>query len=175
MKRFYLVILILAMAFFGYFKIGSRTVEINSKPISTTDLGQSSEYNKNLNQLIDIVNAQNPRASLQELAKRMQSNQVVFQNCHVMAHAIGRTAYKKYQDFNTALQYQDTTCSAGYLHGVIEAKFASLHDFNAAISELKTMCSQYTPADRCWHGTGHGVMFYTGNDLPRALRDRKST
>ncbi len=135
-------------------------------PVSTYDGG---DYYKNLNDLLAIVNNRDPHLALQELAKRMTTNETVFRNCHTMAHAMGRAAYKKYQDFDTALKYQDTTCSDGYLHGVIEGKFASLKNMQTATDELKTICSKYTFADRCWHGIGHGLMFFTDNDLPKAL------
>ena len=173
MKKIILIIILIFICIFGYFKFVHKNAVITSSNHITSQIASSlgaSEYSKNLNDLIGIVNNQDPRAALQELSRRMQTNQVVFQNCHVMAHTIGRTAYKKYNDFDIALKYQDTTCSDGYLHGVIEARFASLaDDFNATINELKTMCSKYTYADRCWHGTGHGLMFYTGNNLPKAL------
>ncbi len=129
----------------------------------------STQYSKNLNALIAIINKQDPRLALNELQHRMDTDPFVFKNCHLMTHSSGRAAYKKYKDFNTALQYQNTTCSNGYLHGVIEAKFASLSNTQEAITELKSICSGYTHADRCWHGTGHGLMFFTSNDLPKAL------
>ncbi len=129
----------------------------------------SAQYYKNANDLIVIVNNQDPRVALGELQHRMDTDRFVFKNCHTMAHSIGRAAYKKYKDFNVALQYQNTTCSNGYLHGVIEARFASLSNTQEVITELKSICSKYTHADRCWHGTGHGLMFFTSNDLPKAL------
>ncbi len=172
MKKYTLAIFgVLVIVVLGYFKIQYKTITVDTSPTPSQETSSwgSPEYTKNLNDLIAVVNNQDPHIALQELAKRMQANEVVFQNCHVMAHAIGRAAYKKYEDFDTALKYQDTTCSDGYLHGVIEARFASLTTFQSAINELKTICSKYTHADRCWHGTGHGLMFYTGNDLPKSL------
>ncbi len=129
----------------------------------------NTQYRKNVDALIEIVNKQDPKIALSELQHRMDTDKFVFKNCHVMAHSIGLAAYKKYKDFNIALQYQNLTCSNGYIHGVIEAKFSSLKSDQAAINELKTVCSKYISADRCWHGTGHGLMFFASNDLPRAL------
>lgn len=167
MKKYtYLAILAFAVIGGAFFKFSYTAV--NAPKAAQITYG-TAEYYKNLNALIAIVNDQNPHLALQELAKRMTTNETVFQNCHVIVHAIGRAAYKKYGDFDTALQYQDTTCSDGYLHGVIEAKFASLGSAQAAIAELKSTCAKYHGTDRCWHGTGHGVMFFTANDLPKAL------
>ena len=39
---------------------------------------------------------------------------------------------------------------------------------------MKTMCDQYRSGSymswQCYHGIGHGLMFYTANDLPRSLK-----
>ncbi len=171
MKKYIILGLILGVASiigFWVYRSENKITAENLKSAPTFSLG-SSEYKKNLNDLLNIVNTQDPHVALQELALRMQTNEVVFQNCHIMAHSIGRAAYKRYQDFDTALKYQDTTCSDGYLHGVIEAKFNSIKDTQGATDELKTICSKYKYPDRCWHGIGHGLMFFTQNDLPTAL------
>lgn len=147
-----------------------QTSQITKVALSQTDPNAfNAKYYKNVNALIAIVNKQNPRMALNELQHRMDTDQFVFKNCHAMAHKIGRMAYSKYKDFNTSLQYQNTTCSNGYLHGVIEAKFALLSNIQAAVEEIRSICSRYAKADRCWHGTGHGLMFFTANDLPKAL------
>jgi hypothetical protein len=138
-------------------------------PATPSATSTGAEFRNNLADLLNIVQTQDPRAALAELTKRMQTNTTVFKNCHVMAHAIGRAAYKKYQDFDKGLEYQDTTCSDGYLHGLIEAKFSSIQDTDKAIAAAKTICDGYTFKDRCWHGIGHGLMFFTSNDLPKAL------
>ncbi len=122
----------------------------------------------NVKELTAIVDRQDPRAALAELQRRMDTDPYVFKNCHEMAHEIGHEAYKKYGDFMTALKYQDVTCGDGYLHGVIEERFMHVKDIYA---ELKQVCGKYgTKADRCYHGVGHGLMYYTNNDLPKALK-----
>src|SRR5207302_2003524 len=39
---------------------------------------------------------------------------------------------------------------------------------------MSTMCTQYTPNTysrfECQHGIGHGLMYYTGNDVPHSLQ-----
>jgi hypothetical protein len=125
-------------------------------------------YTKNLNELLKLVDDQDPRMALAELQHRMDTDSYMFQNCHAMAHEIGHEAYKKYNDFVTALSYEDVTCSDGYLHGIIEERFSNVTDI---YGEMKKVCAGYTKGlDRCYHGVGHGVMYYTANDLPRALQ-----
>ena len=85
-------------------------------------------------------------------------------------HEIGRAAYEKYGAFGEAMKYQDEICNAGYLHGVIESRLSRSTD---VFADMKTMCEEYPPgrllSGDCYHGLGHGVMYYTANDLPRSL------
>ncbi len=125
------------------------------------------QYTKNINDLFKIVDEQDPTAALEELQHRMDTDPYVFKNCHAMAHEIGHAGYKKYNDFVKAMSYQLPTCSDGYLHGVIEARFAAVTDI---YGEMKKVCLPYKAlAGRCYHGVGHGIMYYTANDLPKAL------
>ena len=166
MRRFHIisiVIVVILVAVLGY--LGTHKSYSQGEPFSI------SKYHQNINDLGDIVKEQNPRAALKELASRMKTDKFVFKNCHFMAHEIGRLSYDKYGDFDTALQYQDTTCSDGYLHGVIEEKFVKFpHNNHEIITAVQSICNRYTYPDRCWHGVGHGLMFFTSNDLPAALQ-----
>ncbi len=129
-----------------------------------------SQLQHNINELLALVDTHNPRLALQELAKRMQVNSEVFKNCHGIAHTIGHEAYKKYRDFVIALQYQDSVCSDGYLHGIIEERFSYATSVTALAKEMSTIChSAVVAAGRCYHGVGHGLMYFTGNDLPQAI------
>jgi hypothetical protein len=82
----------------------------------------------------------------------------------------GRESYGKYEDFGEAMKYQDEICNSGYLHGIIEARFSESED---VFADMETMCDEYptnsTLSWQCYHGLGHGVMYYTANDLPRSL------
>lgn len=156
---------------YTYYKIhyNRNTTLVTSTTIDTAVSNTSSDdsYTKNINELLKIVDDKDPRAALVELQHRMDTDPYVFQNCHAMAHEIGHESYKKYNDFLTALSYEEVTCSDGYLHGIIEGRFAHITDI---FGEMKTVCAGYTKGlDRCYHGVGHGVMYYTANDLPKAL------
>ncbi len=159
-----------------------------SSPISVTssspsqvdnhhDHSAQEPYKKNLDELTAILTTQTPHAALQELAQRMITDPYVLKNCHAVAHELGHAGYNKYKDFATALKYQDTTCSDGYLHGVIEERLAKSIDF---LADIKTICKGYAnlnsfAAGRCYHGLGHGLMFYTGNDLPKSTEICRTT
>jgi hypothetical protein len=68
------------------------------------------------------------------------------------------------------MKYRDELCNSGYLHGIIESKFSQSED---VFADMKAMCGRYEPGRymswQCYHGIGHGAMFYTSNDLPRSL------
>ncbi len=68
------------------------------------------------------------------------------------------------------MKYQDEICNSGYLHGIIEASFSESED---VFADMETMCDEYQPEStlswQCNHGLGHGLMYYTANDLPRSL------
>jgi hypothetical protein len=125
---------------------------------------------QNTKELLAIIDTQNPRAALLELANRMKTNPVVFRYCHGIAHEIGHKGYSKYGNFTKALQYQNSICSDGYLHGVIEQHFSRITNTAKILSEMKTICAETgKEIGRCYHGVGHGVMYYTENDLPKAI------
>ncbi len=119
----------------------------------------------------EIVRDEDPRAALARLGADMEEDDEVLRGCHPVAHEIGHTAYEKYGDFGEAMKFQDEVCNSGYVHGVIEERFAQSDD---VLTDMKTMCADYGEAGgylewQCYHGIGHGVMYFTSNDLPRAL------
>ncbi len=135
----------------------------------TEDLTEE-EYDIIETELLEIAASKDPRAAMEELRKRSEKSSAVESSCHSFGHAIGHAAYDKYASFGEALMYQSEFCNSAYIHGVIEEHFAKSSD---VVSEMAVICSQYPEAKfqsaQCYHGVGHGVMFYTNNDLPKAL------
>jgi hypothetical protein len=120
--------------------------------------------------LIALVRDENPRVALDRLWDEAEADPALLDSCHPLVHEIGRAAYEKYKDFGEAMKYQDEGCEAGYFHGVIESRLSKSTD---VFADMKTMCDPYPQGSsvsaQCYHGVGHGVMFYTANDLPRSL------
>ena len=118
----------------------------------------------------DLVRERDPRFALDQLEKDMEADEQLLRSCHPVVHEVGNAAYEKYGDFGKAMKYQDEVCNSGYVHGVIEERFARSDD---VLADMKTMCDRYEPggylAWQCYHGIGHGVMYYTSNRLPEAL------
>jgi plastocyanin len=121
--------------------------------------------------LTALVKEQNPRVALEKIRKEIKTDDALARSCHPLVHDIGHAAYEKYGDFGEAMKYQDEVCNSGYLHGIIESRFSESDD---VFADMKTMCDQYRSGSymswQCYHGIGHGVMFYTANDLPRSLK-----
>lgn len=88
--------------------------------------------------------------------------------CHDRVHELGGSAYAEFGLH--ALDASDEWCNAGYVHGVIEAALAASTD---PLRDIATLCAGRDPKTfsgwECWHGVGHGLMDYTGNDLSRSL------
>jgi len=139
-------------------------------PLPPSATMTAEEYESIQSQLFSVLNNQNPKVALLQLRERMEGDNAVIRSCHLLVHEIGHEAYRKYGNFIDALKYQDTICNSGYLHGVIESHFSEVED---VFPVMKEICNQYPNRSylswQCYHGIGHGVMFFTSNDLPMSL------
>jgi hypothetical protein len=170
--KYICLILFVVLAFF-ILQSGELEFKPNSEspPASTSQKLSSTEYAAIKNELETLVNQKNPATALGKLQNLMNSDQSVLRSCHPLVHVIGQSAFLKYQDFGKAMSYQNEICNSGYFHGVIETYFASVDD---VLPALQNVCRNY-PVDtfngwQCYHGIGHGLMFYTENELPKSLR-----
>ncbi|HSB39839.1 MAG TPA: cytochrome c [Gaiellaceae bacterium] len=100
----------------------------------------------------------------------------VHADCHQISHWIGRAGLAYYKhDAGQALSHGAMTCNSGYYHGVLQVALAGLPR-DVVVRKARTLCS--APAVnteefllyQCVHGLGHGLMIYSGNDLPWSLR-----
>lgn len=115
--------------------------------------------------LIQLVYSKGPGAALTKLEELSNSSNNILANCHSIGHEIGRAAYKKYFNVDTALEYATELCGSAYIHGVIEERTARSKDI---FTEIKKMCQPNS--GNCFHAVGHGLMYYTGNDIPKAVQ-----
>lgn len=128
------------------------------------------EYNNFKQKYAQILTEQDPRMALDQLRLDFQTSSKLLRSCHPIAHEIGHQAFIKYQDFGKSLQFQNEVCNSGFIHGVIESYFTSS---NNIFDSMNNACGSYTTISfigwECYHGIGHGLMFYTSNDLPKSL------
>ena len=122
-------------------------------------------------ELLLLAADQNPRVALRRLEALIRQDRTVLRHCHAIAHEIGRAAYDRYGTFGEAMRYQSEVCNSGYMHGIIEQQFSRPA---ALVSVMRSLCEDYPQGKymrwECHHGLGHGVMFYSANNLPRALK-----
>lgn len=121
--------------------------------------------------LLQLLEDKDPKASLDYLRNAIRNNTALARECHPLLHHLGHSAYKKYKDFNKTVSYQDGLCNSGYTHGAVEAHLSASTDIHET---LKTTCP--SPDQKmtfqqwqCFHGMGHGVMYFTGKDLAQSI------
>ena len=159
-------------AFAGEKEESAKADEAETAGSSAENSGELSEerYKEIEGELAALVKEENPRAALEKLRAEIRTDDALARSCHPLVHDVGHAAYEKYGDFGEAMKYQDEVCNSGYLHGIIESRFEESDD---VFADMKTMCDPYPQGNymswQCYHGIGHGVMFYTANDLPRSL------
>jgi hypothetical protein len=138
--------------------------EVSTLPIQTTTPPQTTDlfafYRDKLQAQVKSTDPTGALTSLDLISKHLPA---VGRICHGLAHEIGQAALAKY-GFTTSLTYDAPTCGSGYLHGVVEAKLAKSTDI---LHDLITTCS--VNDGRCLHGIGHGLMYFTLNDIPKSL------
>jgi len=116
-----------------------------------------------------------PEKALAQLATDDVRIAGVHADCHQISHWVGRAGLVYYKhDAGQALSHGAMTCNSGYYHGVLQVALAGLPR-DVVVRKAKTLCS--APAVnteefllyQCVHGLGHGLMIYSGNDLPWSL------
>jgi mono/diheme cytochrome c family protein len=116
-----------------------------------------------------------PKKALEELDKLSSTNGTVAADCHPIAHKIGAGGLLYFKgDVGKAFADGSATCGSGYYHGLLQWKLAGVRaDQVAGIAS--TVCKDPNIEAnafiyyQCNHGLGHGLMLYTGLDLPKAL------
>jgi len=141
----------------------------NALPQTATAENMAGYLETVTNKLIKIENQQNPKVAMNQL-KLLLTNNTIANNCHAITHKIGNDAYLKYESVSKALVYYDEMCGSGYIHGIIEQRFAAIKSDSEIYSILPSICAPQNTG-MCYHGVGHGFMWYSSDNLPRALSD----
>lgn len=164
------ILLIIGLGVFLQFAHPSSSATPSAKlekQIDNPQLLNALERNTELDTLLEILAVHDPKQAMLALRQRSAEDGRVLRSCHPLVHKIGQSAYLKYQSVPTALEFRDDFCNSGYIHGVIEARFAEGIDQ----AGLLTVCAGETGLRgwECWHGIGHGLMYANENNLPDAL------
>lgn len=90
-------------------------------------------------------------------------------DCHDRAHRFGRFSYEEFGD--EVLKMNLPECHSGFYHGAIEAYFKKNGTADLQ-QKLPVVCPQSLNDffdHQCFHGLGHGLMAWSGYDLPGTL------
>jgi Cytochrome C oxidase, cbb3-type, subunit III len=124
----------------------------------------------------NIAYARGPQTALALLDKDSRTISGVQADCHQIAHNIGHAGLAHYHNnAAVALAHGAMTCNSGYYHGVIERAFAGVtRDRVTRIARRlctgKAVTKEAFLLYQCVHGLGHGLMIYSGLDLPYSLK-----
>lgn len=162
------LLLVLFIGTFIYAFVIHEKEQLQKTPVAT-DLSKE-QYELIKKQLVEQTELEDPKKALSVLEALSEKEAGVLRICHPLAHEVGRAAYSKYTDFGKAMVYKNEICNSGYLHGVIESYFKGVTDMATAV---ETVCNDYLDGSfiawECYHGVGHGLMFYSDNNLPPSL------
>ncbi len=165
-----LILICIGYSFYSFALISNQ----NPIEIEAVEALTSEEYREIKADLLSHLETHNPHEVLTYLASRADQDPKISRACHELTHEVGHAAFEKLQDVGKALEYMDEFCNSGYVHGIIEEYFEKTPDINTI---LETMCSAYKDgtfrAWQCYHGIGHGLMYYTSNDLPTSINHCK--
>jgi mono/diheme cytochrome c family protein len=164
-------------AFVGAGKASGRAVAAPFKPDGTRLHDCRTANNECLEQSFgNLTFNEGPKKSLALLQAMSTSNAAVAADCHRIAHRMGSAALTLYHDKVAPAFIAGTpVCASGYYHGIIERAFLGQPTNKLGIV-ARQLCtdSQITAQEfllyQCMHGLGHGLMIYTGYDMPLSLK-----
>ena len=102
-----------------------------------------------------------------------------FDRCHETAHYLGQEAFYRLGSIPAVYAQASRACLGGTYHGAVEgyliSKRIKADNYDAVRKEIPNICgdpAQYRVHQEyteCAHGLGHATMYFTENDLPKAL------
>ena len=123
----------------------------------------------------NLAYKEGPHKALAVLAADDRTMPGVHADCHQISHWVGHAGLLYYKnDAGTALSHGAMTCNSGYYHGVLQLALAGLPK-SKVVKKSQHLCdARAVNVDdfllyQCVHGLGHGLMIYSGDDLPWSL------
>ena len=116
-----------------------------------------------------------PKTALDKFDQDIKTPGPIERDCHRIAHAIGAGALSHFHgNIGQAFVAGRPSCTSGYYHGILERAFLGVAQSQLGASARKFCASPEVRksefiAYQCVHGLGHGLMIYTGYDLPLSL------
>jgi cytochrome c553 len=164
---------------------GGGSVAAGFKPDKTTldSCTSQSAFHCYEQAFANIAYKDGPKKALDLFDQKIKTPGPIESDCHRIAHAIGAGSLTYFHDnVGQAFVAGRPSCTSGYYHGILERAFLGISQ-NHLGSAARRFCSDPVIrksefiAYQCVHGLGHGLMIYTGYDLPLSLHtcDKLST
>ena len=116
-----------------------------------------------------------PKTALDTFDQDIKTPGPIERDCHRIAHAIGAGALSHFHgNIGQAFVAGRPSCTSGYYHGILERAFLGVPQSQLG-AKARAFCASRQVrksefiAYQCVHGLGHGLMIYTGYDLPVSL------
>ena len=117
-----------------------------------------------------------PRAALRIFDRMRATNSVVAADCHRTVHVIGAGALARFHgNVGKAFSLGSASCWSGYYHGILERAFTNVGTTKGLGKVARRLCASVKRRSTVWiayqcvHGLGHGLMIFSGYNLPFAL------
>jgi hypothetical protein len=123
----------------------------------------------------NLAYVKGPKPTLRVFDRMMLTDKAVDGDCHRIVHSIGSASLARYEG-NVAKAFAEgsASCWSGYYHGILERAFIDADPDDLGLISRR-LCdddgirtTKYL-AYQCVHGLGHGLMIYTGYNLPVSL------
>jgi cytochrome c553 len=155
---------------------GSVAAQFEPDDTELSECEGQSEFKCYEQAFANIAYDDGPKAALDLFDEKIKRPGPIEADCHRISHAIGAGALSYFDgSVGQAFVAGRPSCTSGYYHGILERAFLGISESDLA-SASNRFCAD--PAIRktefilyqCVHGLGHGLMIYTGYDLPLALK-----
>ncbi len=143
--------------------------------------GESSCYEQAFG---NLAFEEGPERAMARFDDAMATDRAIESNCHRIAHTIGSAALARF-DGNVAAAFAQgsASCWSGYYHGILERAFTEASSREEVGDVARRLCDDDGIRRttfvfyQCVHGLGHGLMIWSGYDLPFSLEvcDRLET
>ncbi len=164
---------------------GGGSVAAGFKPDDTTiDSCQSTnDFHCYEQAFANIAYKSGPKKALDLFDQKIKTPGPIESDCHRIAHAIGAGSLTYFHNnVGQAFVAGRPSCTSGYYHGILERAFLGISQSDLGAASRRFCAdpvirkSEFI-AYQCVHGLGHGLMIYTGYDLPLSLHtcDKLST
>ena len=97
-------------------------------------------------------------------------------DCHTITHFIGSATLARYDnDPAKALAHGSMLCGSGFYHGIVMYALRATRTPRELVARVRSLCSDTSVLKttflryQCVHGLGHGLMIFSGDNLPWSL------